>query len=89
MDKVAIVTDSNSGITLDEAKRLGIRVVPMPFLIDGKTYYEEISLSQEEFFKRLEEDVDISTVFFFNSTKSNGMPFTKPTISVLRRYKAP
>ena len=49
MDKVAIVTDSNSGITLDEAKRLGIRVVPMPFLIDGKTYYEEISLSQEEF----------------------------------------
>lgn len=50
MDKVAIVTDSNSGITLDEAKRLGIRVVPMPFLIDGKTYYEEISLSQEEFF---------------------------------------
>ena len=59
MDKVAIVTDSNSGITLDEAKRLGIRVVPMPFLIDGKTYYEEISLSQEEFFKRLEEDVDI------------------------------
>ena len=57
MDKVAIVTDSNSGITLDEAKRLGIRVVPMPFLIDGKTYYEEISLSQEEFFKRLEEDV--------------------------------
>lgn len=61
MDKVAIVTDSNSGITLDEAKRLGIRVVPMPFLIDGKTYYEEISLSQEEFFKRLEEDVDIST----------------------------
>jgi len=44
MDKVAIVTDSNSGITLSEAKELGIRVVPMPFLIDGKTYYEEISL---------------------------------------------
>ena len=61
MDKVAIVTDSNSGITLSEAKELEIRVVPMPFLIDGKTYYEEISLSQEEFFKRLEEDVDIST----------------------------
>lgn len=61
MDKVAIVTDSNSGITLSEAKELGIRVVPMPFLIDGKTYYEEISLSQEEFYKRLAEDVDIST----------------------------
>lgn len=61
MDKVAIVTDSNSGITLNEAKGLGIRVVPMPFLIDGDTYYEEISLSQEEFFKKLSEDVDIST----------------------------
>ena len=61
MDKVAIVTDSNSGITLSEAKELGIKVVPMPFLIDGKTYYEEISLSQEEFYKRLAEDVDIST----------------------------
>ena len=49
MDKVAIVTDSNSGITLDEAKRLGIRVVPMPFLIDGKTYYEEISCHRKNF----------------------------------------
>ncbi len=61
MSRVAVVTDSNSGITLDEAKKLGIKVVPMPFLIDGKTYYEEISLSQEEFFKRLEDDVEIST----------------------------
>ena len=61
MGKVAIVTDSNSGITLSEAKELGIRVVPMPFLIDGNTYYEEISLSQEDFFKMLGEDVDIST----------------------------
>ena len=61
MDKVAIVTDSNSGITLSEAEKLGIRVVPMPFLIDGNTYYEEISLSQEDFFKMLGEDVDIST----------------------------
>lgn len=61
MDKVAIVTDSNSGITLSEAKKLGIKIVSMPFLIDGKTYYEEINLSQEEFFRRLEEDIDIST----------------------------
>lgn len=61
MGKVAVVTDSNSGITLGEAKKLGIKIVPMPFLIDGKTYYEEISLSQEEFYKRLEENVEIST----------------------------
>ncbi|MBU5479362.1 DegV family protein [Eubacterium sp. MSJ-13] len=61
MSKVAIITDSNSGINFEEAKELGIRVIPMPFLIDGKTYFEEISLSQEEFFKKLESDVDIST----------------------------
>lgn len=61
MSKVAIITDSNSGINFEEAKELGIRVIPMPFLIDGKTYFEEISLSQEEFFRKLESDVDIST----------------------------
>lgn len=61
MDTIAIVTDSNSGITISEGKEIGVTIVPMPFLIDGETYYEEISLSNEDFFKRLEEDVDIST----------------------------
>lgn len=61
MSKISIITDSNSGINFEEARELGIRVIPMPFLIDGKTYFEEISLSQEEFFKKLENDVDIST----------------------------
>ena len=61
MSKIAIITDSNSGINFEEAKEIGIRVIPMPFLIDGETYYEEISLSQEEFYKKLESDVDIST----------------------------
>jgi len=59
--KVSVITDSNSGITPEEAGKLGIKVVPMPFLISGKTYYEDIDLSQEEFFKRLGEDADIST----------------------------
>ncbi len=61
MSKISIITDSNSGINFEEARELGIRVIPMPFLIDEKTYFEEISLSQEEFFKKLENDVDIST----------------------------
>lgn len=61
MSKIAVITDSNSGINFEEAKELGIKVLPMPFLIDGKTYFEEISLSQEEFFEKLENDVDIST----------------------------
>ena len=61
MGKVAIVTDSNSGITQKEAKELGIRVLPMPFYINGELFYEDITLTQKEFYKKLEEDADIST----------------------------
>lgn len=61
MAKIAIVTDSNSGITQRQAVELGISVVPMPFDIDGKTYYEDISLTQEEFYIKLNGNADIST----------------------------
>lgn len=61
MSKIAIITDSNSGINFEAGKEIGVRILPMPFLIDGKTYYEEISLSQTEFFEKLDSDVDIST----------------------------
>ena len=61
MGRVAIATDSNSGITQKEAKNLGIRVLPMPFFINGELYLEDITLSQEEFYQRLGEDADIST----------------------------
>lgn len=60
-EKIAIVTDSNSGITQAQAKELGISVLPMPFLIGEKTFFEDISLSQEEFYQMLVDDVDIST----------------------------
>lgn len=61
MSRIAIVTDSNSGITQAQAKDLGIHVLPMPFYINEKLYFEEITLSQEDFYKHLEEDSDIST----------------------------
>lgn len=61
MAKVAIITDSNSGITQREAAELGIMVLPMPFDIDGKEYYEDIDLTQEKFYEILESDHDIST----------------------------
>lgn len=62
MNKIAIMTDSNSGITQTEAKELGIQVLPMPFLINGELYYEEISLSQKEFYEQLSDSsIDIST----------------------------
>lgn len=59
--KTAIVTDSNSNITQAEAKELGIKVIPMPFLIDGEQYFEDINLSQKEFYEKLTGDVQIST----------------------------
>lgn len=61
MSKVAIITDSNSGILQTEAKELGITVIPMPFFIDGKLHLEEIDLSQEVFYQILSEEGDVST----------------------------
>ena len=59
--KIAVVTDSNSGITQTQAKEMGITVLPMPFMIDGETYYEDITLTQEQFYQRLKDNSDIST----------------------------
>ena len=59
--KTAIVTDSNSGITQKEAEQMGISVVPMPVLIDGELYYEDITLTQEQFYQKLKSDAQVST----------------------------
>ena len=59
--KVAIVTDSNSGITQMEAKELGIPVLPMPFMINEETFFEDITLSQEEFYQKLEGGASVVT----------------------------
>lgn len=61
MSKVAVMTDSNSGITQIEAKEMGIAVLPMPFIIDDKIYYEDISLTQEEFYEKLAQNAAVST----------------------------
>ena len=59
--KVAILTDSNSGITQDEANKLGVFVLPMPFTIDGQEYKEDINLSQEEFYDKLMNNAEVFT----------------------------
>ena len=59
MGKIAIVTDSNSGITQKEGKELGISVIPMPFYINEELYFEDITLTQDEFYQKLNEDEDI------------------------------
>lgn len=61
MSKTAIVTDSNSGITQAEAEKLGISVLPMPFLIDGEQFFEDVNLAQEEFYAHLKKDAAVST----------------------------
>ena len=61
MNKIRIVTDSNSGITQEEAKKLGVFVIPMPFLINGEEYYEDINLTQEQFYEHLRGDASVST----------------------------
>ena len=59
--RTAIATDSNSGITQEQAAKLGIYVLPMPFMINGEMFYEGVNLTHEEFFKRMEEGADITT----------------------------
>lgn len=59
--KIAIVTDSNSGMTQREGKELGISILPMPFMIQEKTYFEDIDLSQEQFYAMLKDEDGIST----------------------------
>lgn len=61
MDKTAVVTDSNSGITQAEAKALGITVIAMPFYIQGETFYEDMNLTQEQFYEKLAQGGEIST----------------------------
>ena len=61
MKKTGIMTDSHSGILPEEAERLGIRVLPMPFYIGEKLYREGVDLSRDEFYDMLRKGVDVST----------------------------
>ncbi len=62
MKKIQIITDSNAGILQSDAKQLGIKIIPMPFIINGEEYYEGINLSQKEFYSKLsDENASVST----------------------------
>lgn len=62
MNKVAILTDSNSGITKEQAEEIGVFVVPMPFMINGEEYYEGVNLTQDKFYEILgSKESDVST----------------------------
>lgn len=59
--KIAVVTDSNSGITQRQAAEYGVHVLPMPFMIDDETFYEDINLDQKGFYEKLEGGADVVT----------------------------
>ncbi|MBQ7782586.1 MAG: DegV family protein [Oscillospiraceae bacterium] len=61
MMKTAIVTDTNSGFTQEEADKLGIYLVPMPFIVDGTEYFEGVSCTYEHFFEMLAAGGEVST----------------------------
>ena len=60
-EKIGIMTDSHSGILTEEAEKLGIKVLPMPFYIDDELYLEGVDLSREEFYEKLRQGVNVST----------------------------
>ena len=61
MSKIRIITDSNSGITVDDARELGVTVLPMPFSIDEEVFFEQESLTQEQFYEELAAGKNIMT----------------------------
>lgn len=60
-ERIAIVTDTNSGISVEEAARLGVYLVAMPVILNGETFFENVTITQEEFFTRLKQGVDVGT----------------------------
>ena len=61
MSKIAVITDSNAGFTRQEAEKLGIFVVPMPFMIGDETFFEGITLSREQFYEKMASGANIVT----------------------------
>ena len=59
--KTAVITDSNSGITKEEARKLGLFLMPMPVIIDGEVHYEGENLTEAEFFEALKDGRDVTT----------------------------
>ena len=59
--RTKVITDSNSGIFPEDGAKLGIDVVPMPVIVDGEEYLENVSITREQFFEWLEAGRDIVT----------------------------
>ena len=82
MPNIAVATDSNSGITQAAAKELGVHVLPMPFMINEDTFYEDINLTQEQFYEKLASGANICT------SQPSPESVTKLWDSLLKDYDA-
>ena len=78
--KTIVITDSNSGISQEEAKELNIKLVPMPVLIDGEEYFEDVSISQTEFYEKLKNNAQVST------SQPNLFGITELWTEILKEY---
>ena len=61
MNKIAIITDSNSGITQEQADKLGVFIIPMPVVVGEEIYYEGVNIGRNQFYEKLSQDINIST----------------------------
>ena len=61
MSGIAVMTDSNCGIMPEEGRKLGIHVIPMPVIIDGRTYFEGVDITAEDFYKKQAAGAEITT----------------------------
>ena len=61
MSRIAIVTDSNSGITQSQAEELGVFIIPMPVIVGDEIYYEGIDIDRKQFYEKLSQDINVST----------------------------
>ena len=51
--KTAIITDTNSGLTVEDGKRIGVYVLPMPVIVDGRGYLEGVDITHSELYEAL------------------------------------
>ena len=80
--KIIVATDSASGITKEEAKKLEIPVLPVPFIINGTEYYENVNMTKETFYQLLNDDAEIST------SQPSYMALTEFFNNLLKEYDA-
>ena len=87
MRPIGIITDSHSSITQEEAKQLGIWVLPMPFYIDGECYLEGVNLTREEFFEKLENGYMVQNIFeYLEYLKSSSREKDMARIPLVESY---